>query len=257
MKHNPFMAVAMIAFGAVATGCVDSAEPAPSTDQAAAITGQSTILNELGPAKFSMSSQAHLVHTSKGDTLSAEAMGWKQSAPGVWESSAQAGAGRLIIGAEAHRLAIAEAEAKLTALRQRAASHGSDPTSAVALLQQEAQLQNLKAASLSIAQRPVEPLADISCDVSFFNLPSSPFLGFIGVLGAAQVSCSVGCETFTIQSIACTDLGCTPVGTATNFVCSTPWLSGVGMAGTLGAACAAGSSVTPPGVTVATSLPCG
>lgn len=262
--RNPFAAMTLIA--CASTGCVDSADPESATGQAAAaISAKQVVLNELGASKFPDQSKVRLVHTRSGDVLSSEGTAWKATEPGIWESTAQPSAGRVIIGAEGHRRAIAHAESDLAALYQRAALHGSDgPAVATAIQQQEAQLKSLKDAAKAIPLRTtdpgdlIDPPLDPSCTIDFFNVPSSPFLGFSGVIGAAQVACTGGCLTVTIQSAACTDLfpACV-VGTASNVVCSSPWLSGVGVQGTVGAGCAAGSSVTPFGVTVASALPCG
>lgn len=262
--RNPFAAMTLIA--CASTGCVDSAEPESATDQAVAtISAKQVVLNEFGSSKFPARSKVRLVHTRSGDVLSNEGTAWKATEPGIWESTDQPSAGRIIIGAEGHRRAIARAESDLAALHQRAALHGSDgPAVATAIQQQEAQLESLKDAARAIPLHstdpgdPINPLVEPSCTVDFFNVPSSPFLGFSGVIGAAQVSCTGACVAVTIQSAACTDLfpGCV-VGTASNVVCSTPWLAGVGAQGTAGAGCAAGSSVSPFGLTFASALPCG
>lgn len=99
--------------------------------------------------------------------------------------------------------------------------------------------------------------ASLSCSITFANGPSSPFVGFSGAAGAAQVVCSGGCQQFTIAAQACTDYGCSPVYSASNWVCTTPWLFGVARSGTPGVGCYGAATVTPPGATGSSVFPCG
>ena len=257
--RTSFLSMNLIACGALATGCVASSDLEPTTDTAeAAVSAKQVILNEAGSSSIVMQSVVHLERTTKGDALSIASPGWRETAPGVWESSAQESGGRIVIGVQGHQSAIAQAKKDLAALRDRAALRaGGDPAIASAIGQQEAQLKNLQDAAQALAQTPGPVTQAVSCNIGFLNGPSSPLTGFFGAVAGTQISCTGGCQTFTVQALACTNFGCSPTVTGSNFVCATPWLFGVAQSGTFGAACAAQTSVTPPGVTATTSLTCG
>jgi len=111
--------------------------------------------------------------------------------------------------------------------------------------------------SVTVDKEKAVANAAASCSISFVNGPSSPYVGVSGALGAAQVVCSGGCQQFTIAAQACTNYGCSPVYSASNWVCTTPWLYGAWMSGTPGASCSGAANVTPPGVTGSSGFPCG
>jgi len=231
----------------------------PTTDTTeAAVSAKQVIPNEAGSSSIAMQSVVHLERTTKGDALSIASTGWRETAPGVWESSAQESGSRIVIGAQGHQFAIAQAEKDLSALHDRAALRaGGDPAIASAIRQQEAQLKNLQDAAQALAQTPGPVTQAVSCNIGFLNGPSSPLTGFFGALAGSQISCTGGCQTFTVQALACTNFGCTPTVTGSNFVCATPWLFGVAQSGSFGASCAAQTTVTPPGITATSFFPCG
>lgn len=250
----PFFSMTLIACSAAAIGCMASSEPDPTTDSA-----EETLINESGALSVPMQSEIRLERTAEGDSLSiAPSKAWKETAPGVWESEAQGGASRIVVGAEGHRSAIEQAEKDLSALYDQAALQAdAEPAAIETIRQSEAHLKNLKDAAQSLAAvQGIAPLA-VSCDISFYTGPSSPVLGTYGAAGLAQVSCSGGCQTFTISAQACTNFGCGPLSSASNSVCASPWLFGVAKDGTPGASCSSSASVSPPGITSSWTGSCG
>ncbi len=119
------------------------------------------------------------------------------------------------------------------------------------------QLAGLKDTAKNIVATPVGTPQAVSCNIGFYTGPSSSITGYAGASALAQVSCSIGCQTFSIATQACTNFGCTPVYSSSRFVCATPWTYGVSRSGSYGASCSSAASVSPPGITSSWSGFCG
>lgn len=155
----------------------------------------------------------------------------------------------MIIGAEGHKWAIEQAEKELADLHDRSALLGdNDPAILDAIDKLQEQLEKLDETVQNIAAPPVGTPQALSCNIGFYTGPSSPISGYYGASALAQVSCSGGCQTFTLAAQACTNYGCSPVYSASRFVCSTPWTYGVSRSGSNGASCSSAASVSPPGI---------
>lgn len=182
---------------------------------------------------------------------------WREVAPGVFENEAQEGGNRIIVGAEGHKWAIAQAEKELDELTdQLAVKEQDDPVLLGKIDKVNEQLANLRDTAHNIAA-PVGTPQAISCNISFYTGPSSPISGYYGASALAQVSCSGGCQTFTIAAQACTNFGCTPVYSSSRYICSTAWTYGVSRSGTYGASCSSAASISPPGITSSWNGFCG
>jgi hypothetical protein len=252
----PFVSITMIACGAMATGCIGSEEPESSTDAA-----EEALINESGPLSIPAQGSMLLQRTNEGESLSAAPGGsLKETAPGVWENENEDGASRIVVGVEGHTWAIEQAKKDLAELYERSsAQQDADPDAAVmkAIQQNEAHLKNLEETATAMASATANTPSAVSCNISFYTGPSSPITGSYGAAGLTQVSCSGGCQTFTISAQACTNYGCSPVGTSSSLVCASPWTFGMAKGGTYGAACSAASSISPPGITSSWSGTCG
>lgn len=248
----PFISATVIACGAMATGCMTSSEPDPSIDSA-----EESIINESGPLSIPTQGGMLLQRTGKGEALSvAPGAGLKETAPGVWEGD---GASRVVVGVEGHRWAIEEAKKNLADLYERSAvQEDGEPDAAVmkAIQQSEAGLKNLEDTAIAIASANADVPSAVSCNVGFYTGPSSAITGSYGAAALTQVSCSGGCQTFTISAQACTDYGCGPVGSSSNYVCASQWTFGMAKNGTPGASCSATTTISP-GVTSSWSGSCG
>jgi len=240
----PFVSVALIAGSAFMAGCVASPEP-DSTIQGA----EEALIDESGPLSIPVQSELRMERTGDGEALSlVPDAAWRQLAPGVFESAAQEGASRIVVGAEGHKWAIEQAEKDLADLRARSASQADvDPAASAAIEQLEEQLVKLEQTAQNIAAAPVGTPQALSCDIGFYTGPSSPISGYYGAAALADVACYGGCQTFTISAQACTDYGCSPVYTSSRFVCATPWTYGVARSGTYGASCSSAASVSSVG----------
>jgi hypothetical protein len=222
------------------TGCMDSSSPATGAVESA-------VINQ--PSAPSVKTVSEIQLGDHGAQVTSA--GWTQTEPGIFTNPALPGANSIVAGAEGHARAIAHTEAQLASLR---ANGGFDDE----IAQQEAYLAALHSAAANIAAS-----ADISprvtCNIGFVFGPSSPVIpGFVGALAAAQLSCSVGTQVFTVQAQACTNLGCGPISVQTTpAIGATPMLFGTATAGTAGAACSGIVTVTPPGLTQSASGPCG
>lgn len=249
--RNPFSAMTLIVGGLLATGCMDAPASEPTADGAEVV-----LIDERGAVSLPVQGEVRLARTSEGERFSIASPGWSETAPGIWKSAAQGGAGGIIVGAEGHRSAIEQAEKELAALYDRAARQQDDAVTR-AIEQKEAHLDNLKDAARAVGTTQDDTALAATCNIGFLNGPSSPYMGFIGAFGAAQVSCTGGCQWFTIEAEACTNFGCTGVYVASNYVCSTPWTYGVATSGSYGASCYGAARVTPPGITGYRYFPCG
>jgi hypothetical protein len=247
----PFVSVALVAGSALMAGCVASSEPDSAIDSA-----EEALVDESGALSIAVQSEVRLERANDGESLSlVPNAAWKQIAPGVFESDAQQGASRIVLGAEGHDWAIAQAEKELSGLRARASNAEEDLAASDAMQQLEEQLAKLKETAQNIAAGPA-PQA-LSCNIGFYTGPSSPYTGSYGAAALAEVSCSGGCQTFTISAQACTNFGCSPVYSSSRFVCSTPWSYGVAKGGSYGASCSSAASVSPPGITSSWNGFCG
>jgi hypothetical protein len=225
-------------------GCMGSSEPEPTVNST-----EEAIVDESGTLSIPVQNELQLERATNGEAFTiVPNAAFKEVAPGVFEGAAEEGASRILVGAEGHKWAIEQAEKDLTDLRARNVM-GADEDSATleAMKQLEAQIANLEKTMQNIAA-PVGTPQAVSCNIGFYTGPSSSIAGFYGATGLAQVSCSGGCQTFTIQAQACTNLGCSPVYASSRSVCSTPWAYGVSRSGTYGASCSAAASVSPPGI---------
>ncbi|MDI3287810.1 hypothetical protein [Polyangium sp. 15x6] len=241
-----FFSVALVAGSFVMAGCVASSEPEEAIDSAT-----EALIDESGARSIPGQNEMQLERT--GDSLAlVPNAAWKELAPGVWENGEQEGAGRIIAGAEGHKWAIEQAEKELSELQAQAEE---DPAANDAIERLQAQLANLQETAKNIAAAPAS--LTVSCNIGFYTGPSSPVSGSYGAAALAQVSCTGGCEMFTISAQACTNFGCSPVYSSSRFVCSTPWTYGVTQSGTYGASCSSAASVSPPGIMSSWSGFCG
>jgi hypothetical protein len=242
----------VLACSAMATGCMASSEPDPSTDSA-----EEAIINESGP--LSIPAQGSMLIERKGEALSiAPGSTMKETAPGVWEN--EDGASRIVVGVEGHQWAIEQAKKDLAELYERSSAQADDDSEGAvmeAIKQNEAHLKGLEDTAIAMASAVSATPSALSCNISFYTGPSSPFTGTYGAAGLTQVSCSGGCQTFTISAQACTNYGCGPVGTSSNYVCANPWTFGMAKGGSYGASCSAATSISPPGITSSWSGFCG
>jgi hypothetical protein len=218
---NTIKSLSLFACSALVVGCAASSE-----DNTMAI-------DELGASSFQSESAIRMDRTSEGTSMSFVGGNWTQAEPGIFQSGEQ----RLVVGLEGHRAAIAQGEKNLQALQQSGASESM-------LQQSESSLNLLKNAAANL--KDSDPSTQATCNIGFILGPSSPFTGIVGAIAATQISCSIGVQTFTVQTQACTNFGCSAVFTGTNTVGTVPWTFGVVRTGTAGAACAAAALVTPP-----------
>lgn len=249
----PSISLSLIACSAMAVGCMASpeSEPTPATDSV-----EGAIINESEAMSIPMQSNIRL--EGSGDALSlAPGAGWKELAPGVWESGEEGDARRIVVGAEGHRWAIEQTEKELAGLYERDALQADgDPAALDVIKQKETQLKTLNDAAQAIVAPKVETPQALSCNIGFYTGPSSPLTGYFGAAAYTEVSCSGGCQVFTIQAQACTNYGCYS-NFASNYVCSSLWGFGVAQSGTYGAYCSSTTSISPPGVSQSWSGPCG
>lgn len=231
-----FVAVALMA------GCMGSPEPESNIGSA-----EEAIVDESGVMPVDMQSEIQVTRQADDETLAlVPNAAWKEIAPGVFEGGAEEGSSRIVVGAEGHKWAIEQAEKEISNLRERIGLHADqDP----AVIEAMKQLAGLKDTAQNIVAPPVGTPQAVSCNIGFYTGPSSPISGYYGASALAQVSCSLGCQAFTISTQACTNFGCTPVYSSSRFVCSTPWTYGVSRSGSYGASCSSSASVSPPGIT--------
>lgn len=249
--RNLVSSMTLIVGGLLATGCMDAPASEPTAEGAEVV-----VIDERGAVSLPAQAEVRLTRTSAGETFSIASPGWSETAPGIWSSAAQGDAGGIIVGAEGHRSAIERAEKELAALHDRAARQ-QDEAVTRAIAQKEAYLDTLKGTAQAIGTTEDGTALVTSCNIGFLNGPSSPYMGFIGAFGAAQVSCTGGCQWVTIEAEACTNFGCTGVYAASNYVCSTPWTYGVATSGSYGASCYGAARVSPFGITGYRYFPCG
>jgi hypothetical protein len=249
-----FISATVLACSVMATGCMASSEPDPSTDIA-----EEAIINESGPLSIPMQGSMLIERKGEGEAMSiAPGSTMKETAPGVWEN--EDGASRIVVGVEGHQWAIEEAKKDLAELYERSsaqADNDSEGTMMEVIKQKEAHLKGLEDTAIAIASATGPAPSAVSCNISFYTGPSSPFTGTYGAAGLTQVSCSGGCQTFTISAQACTNYGCGPVGTSSNYVCANPWTFGMAKGGSYGASCFASTSISPPGISQSWSGSCG
>jgi len=234
------------------SGIIAGAPGCASVDEAELATNnvEEALVNESGELSIPTQDEVQLERASDSETLSlVPNAAWRELAPGVFENEALEGGNRIIVGADGHQWAITEAEKELADLNLQSAAKGhDDPVILGTIEKMNEQLANLKEIAQNIAA-PVGTPQAISCNIGFYTGPSSPISGFYGASALAQVSCSGGCQTFTIAAQACTNFGCTPVYASSRFVCATPWTYGVSRSGSYGASCSSAASISPPGIT--------
>ena len=249
-----FFSAALIASSAVMAGCMAASEPEQATGSV-----EQALIDESGPLSIPAQNEMRLERAGDSDALSlVPNAAWKELAPGVWESGEQEGGNRIIVGAEGHKWAIEQAEKELSELEARSVSLAEeDPAVNDAMEQLQAQLANLQETANNLAAAPIGTNLTVSCNIGFYTGPSSPVAGYYGAAALAQVSCTGGCQAFTISAQACTNFGCTPTYSSSRFVCSTPWTYGVTMSGSYGASCSSAASVSPPGIMSSWSGFCG
>lgn len=237
------ISLSAIVVGSFGCASVDDAEP--TTQQV-----EEALVDESGELSIPTQGDVRLERVGDADALSlVPNASWRQIAPGVFENDAQEGGSRMIVGAEGHQWAIAQAELELADLNdQQAAKRVEDPAIVGAIEKVTEQIASLKETARNITGTVGTPQA-ISCNIGFYTGPSSSISGYYGASALAQVSCSGGCQTFTISAQACTNFGCTPVYSSSRFVCGTPWTYGVSRSGSYGASCSSAASVSPPGIT--------
>jgi hypothetical protein len=249
-----FFSATFLACSAMATGCMGSSEPDSSIDSA-----EEAIINESGPLSIPMQGSMLIERKGEGEALSiAPGSAMKETAPGVWVN--EDGASRIVVGVEGHQWAIEQAKKDLADLYERSSAQAdgeNDGDVMEAIKQKEAHLKGLEDTASAMASAVGTTPSALSCNISFYTGASSPFTGAYGAAGLTQVSCSGGCQTFTISAQACTDYGCSPVGTSSNYVCANPWTFGMAKGGSYGASCYATTSISPPGISQSWSGTCG
>ncbi len=196
--------VAVLGFSGLvagAPGCtsVDEAEPAT-------IEVEEALVDEAG--ELSIPTESGVQFERKGDSDSLSLVpnaAWRELAPGVFENDAEEGGSRIIVGAEGHQWAIEQTEKELADLNARSASTEQDePGILEAIEKLNKQLVNLRETAQNIAAPGGTPQA-ISCNIGFYNGPSSSISGFYGASALVQFSCSGGCQTFSASTQACTN----------------------------------------------------
>ena len=109
---------ALFTLSGVMAGCIGSEEPDEATASA-----EEAIINESGAMSIPAQSEIRLASAGDGSPLALTLdAGWRQLAPGVWESEAGEGAGRIVVGAEGHTWAIERAEKDLSGLYELGAA---------------------------------------------------------------------------------------------------------------------------------------
>ncbi len=201
------------------------------------------LVDELG-SSFQAQSTVRLVGGAQGEPqLVGE--GWTQASPGVW----QKGEHRLVMGLEGHRAALSLEEKNLAQLQLV----GAEASLVQASEQELARLRDTVA-----SLKESGPTTQATCNIAFYEGPSSPITGASGVAALAQMVCSDGTQSFTVQSQACVNGACTPIVVQSNAaVGATPWTAGVIVNATAGLPCSGVNVVTPPGVGSSWSGPCG
>lgn len=229
-----------LALGAVGCAPVDEVEPAT-------IEVEEALVDETTTVSIPAQGEVRFERAGDSDALSlVPNAAWREVAPGVFENEAEEGGSRILMGAEGHQWAIDQAEKELADLDARRASNGQDePGILDAIEKVTEQLANLRETAQNIKAPGGTPQA-ISCNIGFYNGPSSSISGFYGASALVQFSCSGGCQTFSASTQACTNFGCTPVYSSSRTVCSTPWTFGVSKSGSYGANCSSFSQTSPP-----------
>ncbi len=239
-----FVAVALMA------GCMGSPEPESNIDSV-----EEALIDDNGAMPVDMQSEIQVTRQTDDEALAmVPNADWKEIAPGVFEGGAEEGASRIVVGVEGHKWAIDQAEKEIVNLREQSGAQADqDP----AVMEAMKQLAGLKNTAQNIAAPPVGTPQAVSCNIGFYTGPSSSITGYYGASALAQVSCSSGCQTFSISTKACTNFGCTPVYSSSRFVCATPWTYGVSRSGSYGASCSSSATVSPPGITSSWNGFCG
>jgi hypothetical protein len=239
----PFASIIVIS--TLMTGCMGSGEPEAATESV-----EEALVNESGELSIPTQDEVRVERAGDSEALSlVPNVAWRELAPGVFENEAQEGGNRIIVGADGHKWAIAQAEKELADLNEQSAVNGDeDPAILGAIEKVNEQIVNLEETARNIAG-PVGTPQAVSCNIGFYTGPSSPITGYYGASALAQVSCTGGCQTFTIAAQSCTNFGCTPVYASSRFVCATAWTYGVSRSGTYGASCSSAASISPPGIT--------
>ena len=239
-----FVAVALMA------GCMGSPEPESNIDSV-----EEAIVDENGAMPVETQSEIQVTRQTDDEAFAmVPNAAMKEIAPGVFESNADEGANRIVVGVEGHKWAIDQAEKEIVNLRARSGAQADEDPAVIEAMKQ---LAGLKNTAQSIAATPVGTPQAVSCNIGFYTGPSSSITGYYGASALAQVSCSIGCQTFSISTRACTNYGCTPVYSSSRFVCATPWTYGVSRSGSYGASCSSSASVSPPGITSSWNGFCG
>jgi len=250
MLRNPFIAMTLITSSALVVGCMDASEPESTSDST-----EQLVINQSGGALVPVQGEVRFAQTSEGNILSFGST-WTQTAPGIWENSAQAGSGSLIVGAEGHRTAIAQVEKDLSALHHQAALQaGGELAIANAIQQKEAHLNTLKSAAEAMAVKG-GGTTQATCSAGPVIGPSSPFTGVSGAIAAWQISCTGGCVGISVSAQATSNLGSFQ-NIVSSTVCAVPMLLGVAVSGTPGFGCFGTATLSPFGVTASGSFTCG
>lgn len=248
---NLFVSMTLFANGVAALGCVDASpsDPAGNTLDQQVTVDQRVITDRAAVAGVVLQPAVHVDRTARGDALSPIGAGWTQIAAGLWDNTSRPGTNTIAIGADGHRSAIAKAEADLAALQQS----GDDP----AVEQKAAYLAQLKAASLAIPA--AVDATEVTCSPSYYIGRSTSVLpDLIGVAAVGQLDCLDGSAEVTIETQVCSDLGCTSVDVATGIASpGLPFVHGIAIAGTAGAACSGLVTFVPPNLSVSGGGPCG
>lgn len=250
MKNSRSIFAVPFVFVAVMAGCMGS--PESESDIA---NVEEAIVDESGAMPVAMQSEIQVARQADDEAFAlVPNAAWKEIAPGVFEGNAEEGSSRIVVGAEGHKWAIEQAEKEISNLREQSGLQADEDPAVIAATKQ---LAGLKNTAQNIAAPPVGAPQAVSCNIGFYNGPSSSVTGYAGASALAQVSCSGGCQTFSIATQACTNFGCTGVYSASRYVCATPWTYGVSRSGSYGASCSSAASVSPPGITSSWNGFCG
>ncbi|UQA62786.1 hypothetical protein [Polyangium aurulentum] len=218
MNFNTFAARSSVLVLVVASvGCATAPDSMSEGDEV-------IVVDEMDSALDVQGSVGMRIEREEGGALSLVGMpGWRAVAPGVWESP-DAGDTRMVVGEEGHRWLAEKLRGELDTLEARAAASTSDE-----LLEEQivAKQQELDAAQVAMSSAIAPTTNAVSCNLTLYTGPSSPFTGTAGAAALAEVSCSGGCMYVTITAQACCAGICTPKVAQSNSVCATPWTAGM------------------------------
>src|SRR5690242_18970066 len=122
-------------------GCMGSSEPESTINSA-----EEAIVDERGPLSIPVQNEMQVERATNGETFAiVPNAAWKEIAPGVFESSEEHGASRVLVGAEGHKWAFERAERDLSNLRERNVMEADEDSVTLDEMKQlEVQIVNLE-----------------------------------------------------------------------------------------------------------------